>query len=199
MDGILVRSDNTSTAFHINHCKSQGNAFARCAEQGCRYAVPPKASSGRVETKPSCGSDDLGEVWQSRSRPVCFGNVDILSTVVLSLITNHSIGAGCTDSSLARPSPVCLPSTSTTNAQTSQNRQMPPHSTAAGSILAGKDIYVWFYVYPVIRRLLNGVPWLLPRREILLSQLPGYIWHPHPDRLQFQHEFLRACCGPDHT
>lgn len=146
MDGILVRSDNTSTAFHINHCKSQGNAFARCAEQGCRYAVPPKASSGRVETKPSCGSDDLGEVWQSRSRPVCFRIVDILSTVVLPLITNHSIGAGCTDSSLARPSPVCLPSTSTTNAQTSQNRQMPPHSTAAGSILAGKDIYVWFYI-----------------------------------------------------
>ncbi|XP_074483968.1 uncharacterized protein LOC141763298 [Sebastes fasciatus] len=39
----------------------------------------------------------------------------------------------------------------------------------------------WF---PGMHRLLDGVPWCLPKRQDLLSQLGGRIWHPNPDRLQ---------------
>ncbi|XP_074481579.1 uncharacterized protein LOC141761839 [Sebastes fasciatus] len=39
----------------------------------------------------------------------------------------------------------------------------------------------WF---PGMHRLLDGVPWCLPNRQDLLSQLGGRIWHPNPDRLQ---------------
>ena len=39
----------------------------------------------------------------------------------------------------------------------------------------------WFSGIP---RLLDGVPWCLPRRRDLLSQLGGQIWHPSPERLQ---------------
>lgn len=39
----------------------------------------------------------------------------------------------------------------------------------------------WF---PVVLRLLDGTPLHLPRRRDLLSQLDGRIWHPNPDCLQ---------------
>lgn len=75
-------------------CKSLGNAFARCAEQVYTHAFSPKASTWRVETKPSCGSDDLGEVQQSKSRPVCFQIIDTLSAVVLCLSLNQPVHWG---------------------------------------------------------------------------------------------------------
>lgn len=40
---------------------------------------------------------------------------------------------------------------------------------------------IWF---PMIHRLLDGERWALPQRLDLLSQIQGSIWHPHPERLQ---------------
>ena len=40
---------------------------------------------------------------------------------------------------------------------------------------------IWF---PMLRQLLNGTPWSLPSRQDLLSQVDGRIWHPQPDRLR---------------
>ncbi len=38
----------------------------------------------------------------------------------------------------------------------------------------------WF---PLLYKLLRGKPWSLPKRQDLLLQLQGQIWHPNPNRM----------------
>lgn len=47
----------------------------------------------------------------------------------------------------------------------------------------------WF---AMLCRLLSGEPWSLPRKQDLLLQLQGQIWHPSPGRLQLRVWPLRS-------
>lgn len=51
----------------------------------------------------------------------------------------------------------------------------------------------WF---PLLRRLCRSLPWHLPVRRDLLSQLAGQIWHPDPSRLNL---CVWPLQGPSHS
>ncbi len=122
-------------------CKSQGNAFARCAEHGGRHAFSPEAPSWGVEAEPYSGSSDgVGEVRHSGCRPICLKGVNALPAVVFALGTNQPTGAGRPGTPLAGPSSVCLSSDTTTHADTSQDRQVQSLGVASCSLLAWEDM-----------------------------------------------------------
>ena len=200
---VLVRTDNTSTVYHVNH---QGGVRSlqslREARRLLQWAFPRFASlramhlpgvDNQAADLLSRGSPPPGE-WRLNPSVVLevwerFGRAEV--DLFASRESTHcpqwfSLSEPCSplgQDALAHPWPRdCL------------LYAFPPlpllmltlHRIAADGHTAllvapcwpGR---VWF---PMVQQLLDGTPWPLPSRRDLLSQVGGRIWHPRPDRLR---------------
>ena len=199
---VLIRTDNTSTVYHINH---QGGVRSpqslQVAQRLLRWAFPHFASlramhlpglDNQAADLLSRGSPPPGEwmlhpavvreIWERFGR----AGVDLFA----SSTTKHCpLWFSLSDPSsplgrdaLAHPWPRdCL------------LYAFPPlpllmltlHriATEGHTVLLVAPFWPGRLWFPMLHHLLDGVPWPLPSRRDLLSQVGGRIWHPCPSRL----------------
>ena len=134
--------------------------------------------SGEVEAPPRGGGGNMVQVWESRGGSFRLGGLDPLPPLVLTDGGNESVGTGCPGATVAGLSLYAFP-------------PFPLIAMTLDRVWRGKHRLrlvapnwprrPWF---PVMYRRLNGVPWSLPRRQDLLSQLRCHIWHPGPEQVQ---------------
>ncbi|XP_077395323.1 uncharacterized protein LOC144031774 [Festucalex cinctus] len=204
---VLIRSDNTTTVFHINH--QGGVRSARLLEISqllLRWAAPRLASlratylpgvRNQLADSLSRRGPPPGE-WRLHPEVVrmiwsCFGTaeVDLFASEAsthcpLWFSLNEATSPLGLDA-LAQPWPECL------------LYAFPPLPliwlTLQRVLQEGHTLLLvapfwpartWF---PLLRQLCSGEPWRLPDREDLLSQQGGRVWHPDPRR-------LRLCVWP---
>ena len=199
---VLVRTDNTSVVYHINH---QGSARSRqslrVAQLLLHWAHPrllslramylPGALNGPADLLSRQGPhpgewrlhpEVVGAIWRRFGR----ASVDLFA----SRATTHcplwfslaDVASPLGQDALAHAWPQQL---------LYAFPPLPLILPLLDRVLSGEHSVLlvaprwpgraWF---PVLYRLLEGDPWRLPTRLDLLSQLDGRIWHPDPSRLQ---------------
>ncbi len=123
-DHILVRSDSMKVVSYINHqgglsskrlfilvesllewaqlnlC-TESNTCAGKVEPGSRHAISVQCPLGRVDAPPINDSQNLGDLWQGRGRPLRLRRQ-------LSLPNLFFEGQGCVGPRLAQPPPLCF-------------------------------------------------------------------------------------------
>ncbi|KAK7895505.1 hypothetical protein WMY93_020830 [Mugilogobius chulae] len=115
---VLVRSDNTSVVYHINHMGGTSNEtgqFESCpssgsAERGGRFSFSPDSEARRMDAPPGGGGEHLAELWKGTGRSFCLPRGSPLPPVVLSGRSLQSPGPRRLGTRLAPGSPICFPS-----------------------------------------------------------------------------------------
>lgn len=199
---VLVRSDNTSTVYHINHQGGTRSRHSLTEAQKLLLWALPRLQSVRAVHLPgmqNCAADLLSrqkpppgewrlnpevvrKIWQLYG----VAQIDLFATK----LTTHCpewFSLSEPDSplgqdALAHPWPDCLlyafPPLPLLLLTLHRIEQSNHRVLLIAPFWPGR---IWF---PLLLKLLNGEPWPLPQREDLLSQLGGSIWHPHPERLR---------------
>ena len=211
---VLVRSDNTSAVYHVNH---QGGVRSRQslqeAQRLLRWAFPRLASL-RAVFRP--GVDNLAADVLSR-RGLHPGEWRLHPAVVLEVWERY--GRAEVDLFASSETTHCRLWFSQSEPTSPLGQDALAHAWPQGCLLyafpplplllltlhriatCNHEVLlvapywpgrVWF---PRIRQLLNGTPWRLPSRRDLLSQIGGRIWHPQPARLQL---WVWPLKGPAH-
>lgn len=199
---ILVRTDNTSVVYHINHQGGVRSAQLLAESQALLVWAAPRLSSLRAMYLPgdcnqiadslSRWSPSPGE-WSLHPEVVrkiwdLFGQAEVdlfaseVSTHCPLWYSLHGVPGPLGRDALAHQWPQCL------------LYAFPPlpliWPTLQRVLLDGHHLLLvapywparpWF---PLLHSLCHGVPWQLPDRQDLLSQFRGQVWHPSPHRLQ---------------
>lgn len=198
---VLVRSDNTSTVYHINHQGGTRSLRSLTEARKLLLWAFTRLQSVRAIHLPgvqNCAADLLSRQkpppGEWRLNPVVVqmiwerngvAQVDLFAsrstTHCLQWFSLSEPDSPLGQDALAHPWPDCLlyafpplPLLMTTLHRIAQSNH---RVLLVAPFWPGR---VWF---PLILNLLDGEPWLLPQRRDLLSQLEGSIWHPHPERL----------------
>ena len=195
---VLVRTDNRSAVYHVNH--QGGTRSRRCLKiaQGLLFWAFPRLTSLRAVHVPgvlnqaadllSRSGPPPGE-WRLHAEVVAnlwarFGvaQVDLFASretthCQMWFSLSYPTGAGCTVSRVARRNIVRFPSNTLDSTGTGEITPGLLPSAVSGSTLASET-------FPALLRLVHGQPWPLPVRADLLSQVGGRIWHPRPAVLQ---------------
>ena len=158
---VLVRSDNTSVVFHINHqggtrslmldpeasdlcspsfCQPEGDPHPGGAECSCRHPIPGASTTGGVEAPPGCSGNYLGEVRESSRRFVRFPRDDTLPAVVLPVGQCQSPRSGCAVARLAEGTPLRLPATSPDRPNTPEGPSGGTSAPSGGPPVAREDL-----------------------------------------------------------
>lgn len=199
---VLVRSDNTSTVYHVNHQGGTRSGHSlREAQRLLRWASPRLASLRAMHLP---GVQNTAADMLSRGKPPP-GEWRLNPAVVQMIWERY--GRADVDLFASETSTHCPLWFSLSGPTGPLGQDALAHSWPDSLLYAFPPIpllmltlhridrcnhtvllvaphwpgRIWF---PLICQLLNGVPWPLPLRQDLLSQLGGSIWHPHPDRLQ---------------
>lgn len=199
---VLVRSDNTSTVYHINHQGGTRSIHSLTEARKLLLWALPRLRSVRAVHLPgveNCAADLL-----SRQRPppgewrlnpevvrMIWGRFGVAQVdLFASRSTTHCLqwfslsepDSPLGQDALAHPWPDCLlyafPPLPLLMLTLHRVIQSSHTVLLVAPFWPGR---IWF---PLILKLLNGEPWPLPQRADLLSQLEGSIWHPRPERLR---------------
>jgi hypothetical protein len=199
---ILVRSDNKSVVYHINH---QGGtrssqslqvsqelltwAFPRFASiramhiPGVSNVVPDFLSRHRIpSTEWRLNPEVVEMIWQRFGR----AEVDLFASATTThcrlwfSLAEESSPLGQDALAHAWPDRLLYAFPPIPMIGVTVHRVLQEHHRLL-LVAPNWPGRPWF---PVMYRLLDGVPWTLPKRKDLLQQLEGQIWHPNPDRLQ---------------
>ena len=199
---ILVRTDNTSAVYHINHqggVRSQQSL--REAQRLLQWAFPRFATLRAMHLP---GVENQVADLLSRGRPPP-GEWRLNPSVVLEVW--ERFGRAEVDLFASEASTHCPQWFSLSEPSSPLGQDALAHPWPRGLLYAfpplplltltlhriatdGHTVLlvapywpgrVWF---PRIQHLLNGTPWPLPSSRDLLSQVGGRLWHPHPDRLR---------------
>ncbi|XP_029441848.1 LOW QUALITY PROTEIN: uncharacterized protein LOC115081559 [Rhinatrema bivittatum] len=199
---VLVRSDNTSTVYHINHQGGTRSNHSLAETRKLLLWALPRLQSVRAVHLP--GVQNSAADLLSRQKPPP-GEWRLNPIVVQMIWQKYGVAevdlfASSTSThcprwyslsepdsplgqdALAHPWPDCLlyafPPLPLLMLTLHRIDQSSHRVLLVAPFWPGR---IWF---PMIYKLLEGEPWALPERKDLLSQLQGRIWHPHPERLQ---------------
>lgn len=197
---VLIRSDNTTAVFHINHQGGVRSAELLKASQDLLMWAASRLSSLRAMYLPGERNQLADFLSRRSSHPAEWRlHPDVVQTIWnlfgraevdlfasrdtthcpqwFSLVETGSLG----QDALAHPWPRTL------------LYAFPPipliRPTLQRILLEGHQVLLvapfwpartWF---PLLHKLCHKPPWRLPDRLDLLSQLGGQIWHPNPQRL----------------
>lgn len=199
---VLVRSDNTSTVFHLNHQGgTRSRRSLRLTHEILTWCQPRLASLRAAHIPGVCNQtadalsrdqvhpgewrlhpDVVQEIWLRFGR----AEVDLFAsertTHCRLWFTRTEVSSPLGQDALSHEWPDCL------------LYAFPPipllwETLHRISLCKHRVLLVaprwparpWF---PLLLRLLTGNPWKLPPRKDLLSQLEGSVWHPDPAHLQ---------------
>ncbi|XP_074533298.1 uncharacterized protein LOC141796211 [Halichoeres trimaculatus] len=198
---VLVRSDNTSAVFHINHQGGTKSAqLLRVSQHLLRWAAPRLASL-RVMYLPGT----LNHLADSLSRQNPLPGEWRLHPEVVRTIWGL-FGRAQVDLFASEESTHCPLWFSLRETTSPLGQDALAHPWPEGLLYAFPPLpMIWptlqrvlqedhmlllvapFWPartwFPLLRRLSCGEPWCLPDRKDLLSQQSGQVWHPNPHRL----------------
>lgn len=199
---VLIRSDNTSTVYHINHQGGTRSLRLLKVSQDLLTWAAPRLCTLRAVYLP--GEDNQIADYLSRQKPPpgewylhpevvqriwsLFGQaeVDLFASegsthCPLWFSLTGGLGSLAQDA-LAHPWPQVLlyafPPLPLI-CPTLQRVYQEGHKLLL--VAPYWPARIWF---PLLHSLCRGTPWPLPDRKDLLSQLGGRIWHPNPQRLR---------------
>ncbi|XP_072319724.1 uncharacterized protein [Eucyclogobius newberryi] len=199
---VMVRSDNTSVVFHINHQGGTGSVtLFRIAQRVLTWATPRLASLSAVHIP---GVWNVSADFLSRHRPLP-GDWQLHPEVVRDIW--ETFGRAQVDLFASRDATHCPQWFSLADRASPLGQDalahdwprtmlyaFPPfpliHQTLLRVFRGGHSLLLvapfwpgrtWF---PLLRRLCCGTARRLPPRRDLLSQLGGQILHPNPERLK---------------
>ena len=199
---VLVRSDNTSTVYHINHQGGTKSARLLQVSTDLLTWAAPRLMSLRAMYIP--GEQNHLADFLSRQKPPS-GEWRLHPDVVQAIwgrFGRAEVDLFASEASTHCPQWFSLAETTSPLGQDALAHPWPetllyafPPLPLIRAILQrviqeGHTILLvapfwpgrtWF---PLLHKLCHGAPWRLPDRRDLLSQLGGRIWHPDPRRLQ---------------
>lgn len=200
---VLVRSDNTSTVYHVNHQGGVRSVQSLREAQRLLHWAFPRLASLRAVFLP--GVQNLAADMLSRQGPPP-GEWRLDPSVIQEVWRRY--GTAEVDLFASSETTHCRLWFSLSETTSPLGQDALAHDWPQGCLLYAFPPLplltlvldrvaacnhrvllvapywpgrVWF---PRIRQLLNGEPWRLPARRDLLSQVGGRIWHPQPGRLQ---------------
>ena len=199
---VLVRSDNTSAIYHVNHQGGTRSARLLQVSTDLLMWAAPRLASLRAMHLP--GEQNKTADFLSRQKPPSgewrlhpevaqsiwghFGRAEV--DLFASEASTHcplwfSLGETTSplgQDALAHPWPEALlyafPPLPLIRAVLQRVLQEGHTILLVAPFWPGRT---WF---PLLHQLCRGLPWRLPDRRDLLSQLGGRIWHPNPQQLK---------------
>ncbi len=138
--------------------------MCRANEPRSKHVVKEQFLFRGKDAPPACGSENLGSLWQSSSRPLRLKRQ-------LSLPNLFYEKYGYPDPRVTQSSALFFPSS---------------HSDTAGTQASQGTMAQASFDSPPLEEPTMGVrviaaPWLIPLRQDLLSQANGTIWHPRAE------------------
>lgn len=140
VQSLADRSSKTPFVGFALPSESQGSSSTRSGKLCRRSTFETETTARGVEAQSGGGSDDLEEVRCCTGGPLRLKVDNTLPTMVLSVGTGQPVGTGCYGSPVARLPPVCVPSSSTSNADFTQDKSEQSHSVVGCPILARSDM-----------------------------------------------------------
>ncbi len=137
-------------------------------EPRIRHVVKEQCLFRGIDAPPARGPENLGNLWQGSSRPLCL-------QIQLSLPNLFYQKHRCPGPRMAQPSALCFDPVALLPQILRRVREQR-HKLILTAPLWRNQPWV-----SELFQLLKAAPWLIPLRRDLLSQVNCTIWHPWPE------------------
>ncbi len=147
---------------------TEGDACAWQTEPRIRHVVEEQCLFRGMDVPHACGSENLGNLWQGLSIPLCLQRQ-------LSLPNLFYKEHGCPGPRMAQLSTLCFPPSRSATAGTQASQGTTAQADSNSPPLEEPTVGVG--VIPAAKSSSRAIP----LRRDLLSQANGTIWHPRPE------------------